>query len=320
MIRTKANVFPETGVRKKSGLKRLGEFWFRNMDKGVLTNADMKRGKYVCLYLCLALFMVIYGLIVLVPSIWMLLMGFKSAAEIYQTPVSFFPSQVDLGKLWQVWKQMSFVKTYANTFVMAAGAVAMDVVVCGLAGYVLSRLKPKGAGAVYKVLFWMMLLPGTMRLVPLYKMFIDFPVIHVNMMNTYLPMWIMTGSTIFDIMLFKTTFDTVSNSLVEAAKIDGASNMRIFLQIMVPLSVPVIVTAAVFTFNFQFGSFFWPMLILRDEAKQVLGLQIYNLKASSLSMDYRMLAMVFAILPQLIVFALFQKHIMGGINIGGVKG
>ena len=96
--------------------------------------------------------------------------------------------------------------------------------------------------------------------------------------------------------------------------------MRIFLQIMVPLSVPVIVTAAVFTFNFQFGSFFWPMLILRDEAKQVLGLQIYNLKTSSLSMDYRMLAMVFAILPQLIVFALFQKHIMGGINIGGVKG
>ncbi len=320
MIRTKVSVSYKTGVKRTSKIKALRTFWFRNMDKGVLTNADMKSGKYVLLYLCLVLFMVVYALIILVPSVWMILMGFKSAAEIYQTPVKFLPAQIDLGKLAQVWKQMSFIKTYANTFVMAIGAVAVDVVVCGLAGYVLSRLKPKGSGVVYKVLFWMMLLPGTMRLVPLYKMFIDFPVIHVNMMNTFLPMWIMTGSAIFDIMLFKTTFDTVSNSLVEAAKIDGASNMRIFLQIMVPLSVPVIVTAAVFTFNFQFGSFFWPMLILRDEAKQVLGLQIYNLKTSSLSMDYRMLAMVFAILPQLIVFALFQKHIMGGINIGGVKG
>ena len=320
MIRTKVSAAYKTGVKRTSKIKALRTIWFRNMDKGVLTNADMKSGKYVLLYLCLVLFMVVYALIILVPSVWMILMGFKSAAEIYQTPGKFLPAQIDLGKLAQVWKQMSFIKTYANTFVMAIGAVAVDVVVCGLAGYVLSRLKPKGSGVVYKVLFWMMLLPGTMRLVPLYKMSIDFPVIHVNMMNTFLPMWIMTGSAIFDIMLFKTTFDTVSNSLVEAAKIDGASNMRIFLQIMVPLSVPVIVTAAVFTFNFQFGSFFWPMLILRDEAKQVLGLQIYNLKTSSLSMDYRMLALVFAILPQLIVFALFQKHIMGGINIGGVKG
>ena len=320
MIAKKKDMPCSAKSAKESKLKKLRNYWFGNMNTGVLTNADMKRGKYIILYFVLALFMVCCVLMILIPSVWMILMGFKSASEMYQTPVTFFPKEFDFSKLGKIWNQMKFVKTYKNTLIMALGAVASDVIVCGLAGYVLSRLKPKGHKVVYTVLFCMMLLPGTMRLVPLYKMFIDFPVLHINMMNTYLPMWIMTGSAIFDIMLFKTTFDGVSDSLVEAAKVDGASNIRIFLQIMVPLSVPVIVTAAIFTFNFQFGSFLWPMLILRDESKLVLGLQIYKLKTSTLTMDYRMIAMLFSILPQLIVFAIFQKHIMGGINIGGVKG
>ena len=82
MIRTKVSVSYKTGVKRTSKIKALRTFWFRNMDKGVLTNADMKSGKYVLLYLCLVLFMVVYALIILVPSVWMILMGFKSAAEI----------------------------------------------------------------------------------------------------------------------------------------------------------------------------------------------------------------------------------------------
>lgn len=120
--------------------------------------------------------------------------------------------------------------------------------------------------------------------------------------------------------MFKTAFDTISNSLVEAAKIDGASDGRIFLQIMVPLSMPVIITASIFAFNYQFGSFFWPLLVLRDPKKSVMGLLVYKLKTSTMTMDYRLLAMIFAILPQLAIFIILQKYIMSGLNVGGVKG
>ncbi|MBP3360609.1 MAG: carbohydrate ABC transporter permease [Clostridia bacterium] len=303
---------------KRKNIRR--SYLFQNMNKGVLTNADMKQKKYIVFYSVLVLIIIICELIVLVPSVWMILMGFKDSSELYQTPVTFFPKEINLSKLWKLWKQMNFIKYYINTFIMAIGAVAVDIVVCGFAGYVLSRLKPKGSGIIFKICFWLMILPGTGRLVPLYKMFINFPIGHVNMMNTYLPIWIMTGSAVFDIILFKTTFDNISNSLIEASKIDGASNIRIFFQIIIPLGMPVLITQGIFTFNYQFGSFFWPMLLIKDQSKMVLGLQIYKLKDSSMSMDFRMLAMLFSILPQLLVFALFQKYIMGGVNIGGVKG
>ncbi len=314
MVETKQNT--QKNHKKVSFHSR----WFANMDKGVLTNADMRRPRYVALYIFFVLFMIIHAVIVLAPCIWMFLTGFKEPAEIYQVSTSFFPKHFDFSKVVTIWKQMDFLKYYTNTFIMAIGAVAVDVVVCGLAGYVLSRLKPKGSGVIHGIIFCLMLLPSSMRQVPLYKMFLNFPIGHFNMLNTFFPIWIMTGATLFDIILFKTAFDNISNSLVEAAKIDGASNMRVFLQIMVPLSMPVIVTASIFAFNFHFGSFFWPMLTLRDSKMSVMGLMVYNLKNSTMTMDYRMLAMFFAIIPQLLIFVIFQKYIMGGVNVGGVKG
>ena len=97
------------------------------------------------------------------------------------------------------------------------------------------------------------------------------------MLNTYWPMWLMAGVNMFNIILFKTSFDGVSNSLIEAAKLDGASNMKIFTKIMIPLSVPVI-TVSLFTFNGQFGNFFWPNLVLINPEKYTLGVQVYKIQ------------------------------------------
>ena len=127
----------------------------------------------------------------------------------------------------------------------------------------------------------------------------------------------------FNIILFKTSFDGVSNSLIEAAKIDGASNLMIFFRIIIPLSLPVIMTVALFTFNGQFGNFFWPNLILTDPKKYTLGVQVFKMQQISngiITDDIKLMGIIFAIAPQLIIFAMFQKHIMGGINLGGVKG
>lgn len=294
--------------------------WFDNMDKGVLCSADMKKTKYKILYATLVLIMVIYCLIVFVPCLWLLVSGFKSATELYARPVKFFPEHFSLKKLTDAWKELGFYKYYLNTFVMSIGCVAFDVFFNGLAGFVISRLKPKGTKVVSVIIFSLMMLPTTMSTVPLYMTFKDVPYLHVSLLDTYLPMMLLAGANTFNILMFKSAFDGVSNSLVEAAKIDGASNMQIFFKIMLPLCVPVIVTVSLLTFNWQFGNFFWPYLTVSDPNKAVLGIKMYMMKSSNLTVDYQMITILFAILPQLIVFIIFQKYIIGGVNVGGVKG
>lgn len=292
----------------------------KNMDKGVLTNSDMKKLKYKILYVVIFLFIAFCCIVSFFPVVWVLLSGFKDVKEMYAVPATLFPKKLDISKLGKVWSEMKFYKYYANTFLMAGGSVVFDLVVSGLAGYVLSRLKPKGTKTILALIFWIMLMPGTMRTVPLYMEFKSMPLIGVNLLETFWPIWLMAGANAFNIILFKNFFDGISESLVEAAWIDGCSDIVLFFKIIIPLSVPIFITVATLGFNSQLGQFFWPYLLITEKEKTVLGVQIFKMKSSTYTMDYQMLALIFAVAPQIIIFALFQKHIVGGINVGGVKG
>ena len=125
---------------------------------------------------------------------------------------------------------------------------------------------------------------------------------------------------IFNIILFKNFFDGIPTSLVEAAKIDGATNLKIFFVLMIPMAMPIFWVVGLFTFNGAMGTFFWPYLLISKPEMRVLGVQIYKLRTSTYSIDYQLLGLLFAMLPQIIIFALFQKRIMGGVNVGAVKG
>ena len=292
----------------------------KNMDKGALTNADVKQPKYKILYAFIFLFIMVCCIVSFFPVVWVLLSGFKDVKEMYSVPATLFPKHIDISKLGRVWTEMKFYKYYANTFIMAGGSVVFDLIVSGLAGYVLSRLKPKGTKLMLTLIFWIMLMPGTMRTVPLYMEFKSMPLLGINLLETFWPIWLMAGANAFNIILFKNFFDGISESLVEAAWIDGCSDIMLFFKIIIPLSVPVFVTVATLGFNTQLGQFFWPYLLISEKEKTVLGVQLFKMKTSTYTMDYQMLALIFAVAPQIIIFALFQKHIVGGVNVGGVKG
>ena len=292
----------------------------KQMDKGILTNIDMKQGKYRFLYSAIMIILLLWCLgICLYPILWIILSGFKDVEELYAIPSTFFPKNFQISKIAKVWNEMKFWKTYGNTFMLAGGAAVFNMVISGLAGYVISKVKPIGSKVVFTILFWIMLLPTTMSTVPVYMTIMDFPILHFSMLDSFLPLWLMVVNA-FDIILFKNFFDGISDSLVEAAKIDGASNIRIFWQIMVPLSIPVFCVVGIFTFNGNIGSFLMPLLTLTSADKTVLAVQLYKMRSASYTMDYQMLAIIFSMIPQVVVFAIFQKQIMGGINVGGVKG
>lgn len=292
-----------------------------NMDKGVLSNIDMKRKRYKLLYWLMFAFLLLWGLCVcLFPVLWIILSGFKDVQEMYKLPATLMPDRIDLSKIVKVWSEMKFYRYYISTTFMSLGSVVFTVIICGLAGYVLSKLKPKGSKIVFAIFFWVMMMPGTMRIVPLYMTFIDVPYLHLNLTDTYLPMWLLSVTNIFNIILFKNFFDGISMQIVEAARMDGANNVKIFAGIMVPLSLPVFWTVAIFTFNGEFGNFFWPLLMINKQDMRVLGVQVYKLKTSTFTIDYQMLALIFTMLPQVIIFILFGRQIIGGVNVGGVKG
>lgn len=287
---------------------------------GILTESDLKNTKYKIGYALICLFMLVYAIGVIIPVVWLLLSGFKDVDELYAVPATFFPKHIEFSKLAKVWNEMKFYKYYLNTFFMAGGTVVAECLVSGLAGYVLSRLKPRGSRVIFVLCFCTMLMPGTLRTVPLYMTIKDFPVLHINMLESYWPIWLMAAANSFNIILFKNFFDGISDSLIEAAKIDGGTNLGIFFKIIIPLSVPVFVVVSLFAFNGQMGQFFWPYLLITNKDKTVIGVQLFRMKSGDYTMDYQMLALIFSIAPQVIIFAIFQRQIMGGINVGGVKG
>ena len=219
----------------------------------------------------------------------------------------------------EVWKYLDFTQAYIATFIYSLGELAFAIVFPALGGYVLSRLRPRGSKLVRTVLFWTMMMPGQMRMVPIFMSLVDVPLIHISMMNSYVPMWMMCGANIFDMLMFKSFFDSIPIAYLEAARIDGCSDMKIFSKIIIPLSKPIIVVISIRTIITSWGNYMWPLLILKDLNLAPMGLKLFSLK-SNYRIDEYMLGLIFGIIPPFIMYLCFHKHILQGMNIGGIKG
>ena len=211
-----------------------------------------------------------------------------------------------------------------NTVFLSLGSLVARIIVCGFGGYVLSKLKPKGAKFIFTLVVWTMMMPSQIRMVPNYISWLNFPFASdngygVNLLDTYWPMWLSAGADTFAVLLFKNAFDALSNSYVEAAKLDGCSNYGVFFRIMLPLAAPVLIYESINVLSGAWSDFFTPLLVLDKNA--VLPLKIYRLKSDTgLEMNTYFMALVFSSIPPFLIFAFFQKRILGGINVGGVKG
>lgn len=293
---------------------------FAKKDSGLLTSIDFKSKRVRVLYYIVLIFMLLIAAACLFPVLWIFMSSFKDIKEFTRIPPTIIPRSFHPEKLATVWNTMNFGKYYLNTAVVAAGCLATSLVCNGLAGYVLSRLKPRGANFVFMLILWTMLMPTSVSMVPLFMTFIDMPLFHVNLTNTYVPMWLIAGAAPFYIVVFKSFFDSIPISYIEAARIDGCSNMGIFAKIMLPMSKSVAVVVGMFTINGTWGDFFWPYLIIKNPELSTVSVQIFNMKNGSWPMDVYMVSILFVILPPAILFAIFQKHIMSGFTMSGVKG
>lgn len=301
----------------KTKIKRTA---FSNKVTGVLNFADLKKRRYRVLYYAMFLFLLIISLTCLIPVIWTAFSGFKSVEEMYAIPPTFFPKKIDFGNVFDVLSKVNILKYIKNSVILIIGCLACDIFINGLAGYVLSRLRPSGSKIINTLIFWSMLLPG-ISMITLYMTFVDMPILHINLLGTFIPLCIMAGASAFDVLLFKSFFDGIPMAYLEAARIDGCSDVGIFTKIILPLSKPIISVVSIFNIIGTWGNFMWPYLIVGNTDKEPIAVALYqiNMNGKLMQNEY-MILMFLSILPMIIVFCIFSKHIMGGINIGGIKG
>lgn len=293
--------------------------YYSRKSNGLINWMDLRSQKYRLVYWLMFAILFFLTLVCIVPIVWVTLSGFKTTEEMFALPPTLFPSKIDLSQAVSAWNKVKMFDGLKNTFIITFGALCFDVIINGLCGFVLAKIKPKGSAIVNTVIFWSMMLPG-MSMVPLYMTYLDFTPLHFNLIGTFWPLWMGAGASAFNVLLFRSAISSIPDSYFESAKIDGCSNLRAFVKIIIPLIKPTIMVIAIFTVMGQWGSYLWPMLVLPNQ--ETIGTKIYRIAFDGygLTVNLRMLVLMMSMIVPLIMFGLFSKQIMGGLDMSGIKG
>lgn len=302
---------------------------FSEKPVGILTASDLKSAKGKTLYWVFFGCIIILCLISIIPTFWVICTSFKDTQEIY-TSTSFFPKDMSLTTLrTRITDSLAVLKmknSFVNTIWYGFGCLFFSLVVDGLAGYGLSKLKPKGHKALFMLIVWSIMLPAQIRTVPNYISYINWPFIaetkfEVNILDTYWPLWLGCAANAYAMVLFKNNFDSIPLSYLEAARIDGAGDLYIFAKIMVPLSMPIIIYVSVGVVNSTWSNFYGPYLLIQDVKKMIVPVKVFLMQGNpTIKKNSYLMGLVISAIPPFIIYFIFQRQIMGGVNIGGVKG
>lgn len=289
---------------------------------GIISKYDMQSPYIKVLYGFIWFCMILAVLVCFVPPLWCMTSALKDSREFFSVPATIIPRSFHPEKLWETWEMLNFGKAYLNTILVLTGSLIVSLVCNGMLGYVLSRLRPRGYKLVLSLVLWTLMLPQSVSQVPLFKNFLSLPILGINITESYLPMWLLAGANAFYVLVFKSFFDSIPQSLIEAARLDGCSNLGIFFRVMMPLSKPVLMVIAIFSINASWSDFFWPYLVLgsRTELYTVMVKIFYMAGSSGYSEDIQVVALIFTIIPPTILFLFFQRYIMSGFTLSGIKG
>lgn len=263
-------------------------------------------------YIVLILFTAVY----LVPILWMILSSFKADSELFAYPPKLLPSQFSLENYTDAWNRGDFGLYFKNTTIVAVTATVLTVVINTMAGYAFAKYKFKGSTAIFMMFLATMMLPLEVLMIPIFQVVRTF-----HLYNNFWGLIIPSAATPAGVFLVRQYFLTIPNEIMESARIDGASETKIFLRLMIPLAKPVMSVLAIFAFLWRWNDYMWPLVVIRDTKKYTVQLALANF-SGQYAVDWgSLLAMsVLTMIPVLIIFLIFQKQFMKGMVAGAVKG
>ena len=254
----------------------------------------------------------------LFPLFYMIVNSFGPAVEAASSNRSVFPTSwsLDSYKAFFSFSEYS-VKWLANTFVVSACQVLGNVVFASLAGYAFAKLKFKGKNFLFNLILIGMMIPYQVTQVPLYILIAN----KLHMTNTYAAMILPGVVTSYNIFLAKQFFTSIPTPLIESAKLDGCSQLGIFVRIILPLSKTVLAVMAINTFLSSWNTFFWPFLVTSKDYIFTIQVGLKTFKFANETLFAPMMAgATLSALPMFILFFTLQKYFLEGVTIGAVKG
>jgi multiple sugar transport system permease protein len=259
------------------------------------------------------------SILMLYPLLWMLAASFRPENEIF-TSASIWPSEWSIESYFRGWYglRVSFGTFFLNSFLIAFLAVAGNLITCSLAAYAFARLKFGGRKFWFAMMLMTLMLPYQVTLIPQYVLFRE-----LGWIDTILPLVVPKFLAVdaFFIFLMVQFFRGIPRELDEAAMMDGCSAWRIYWKIMLPLSLPVLTTAAIFTFIWTWDDFFGPLIYLNEMRQYTVMLGLRTFTDSTGESDYGgLFAMsVLSLVPIFLFFLFFQRLLIEGIATTGMK-
>lgn len=263
----------------------------------------------------LHLILVAIAALTLAPFVWMVGTSFMSTGEAGIYPPHFIPRNPTLGHYSGLFTRLQLGRYLFNSIVVSLSITGISLFVNSMAGYAFAKFSFPGRNQLFRLLISTMVIPGQVTMMPLFLM-----LNRLGLVNTYWGVIIPGMASIFGIFLFRQYVTSIPDSLIEAARIDGASDWRIYRTIILPLCKPILVTLAIFTFMGAWNDFLWPLIILTRDSMYTLPVAMASLMGEHTQDTEMMMAgAVLTILPVLVVFLALQKYYIKGIMLGSVK-
>jgi multiple sugar transport system permease protein len=281
-------------------------------ERGIISTADRRRPliRYGLPTVQVLLFV---GVLVagVGPLLWLLKSGLSTSQDILQGPMELWPSGIQWANVPNAWTKVQIGSYLGNTAIIAIGSLLSTLFVCTTGAFVLSVLRPKWGPIVTGAVLATLFLPGVISLVPLYLTILKMPVLGVNLQNTFWAVWLPQAAGAFNILVMKRYFDAIPRELIEAARIDGASNVR--------LSKPILGVVALLTVIGSWKDYLWPLLVLPDPKLQPISVALPRVQETT-EISLQMSALFLAVLVPVVLFLVFQKQFLRGVGMsGGIK-
>ena len=266
----------------------------------------------VWLLTCLLVSVVFLG-----PVLWMFFTAFKPLEEIRTWPPQFLPANWTLANFSMAWTAVDWPRMFFNSIFLATTITVFHLFFSSLAAFAFAWLKFPLKNLIFLLVLATMIVPEQVDLIPRFLMMVRW-----GLTNSFVPLILLALVNGFTIFLYRQFFQALPQELFDAARVDGASLLRFYWSIAMPLAWPATATLFIFTFLGHWNAFLYPLIYLNDRALHTvqLGLAFFNSTQAGTPIGPLMAASVFISLPPIIVYIIFQRHFMQGIIMSGVKG
>ena len=250
------------------------------------------------------------------PLLWMASVSLMSPGEASAFPPPVVSSRPTLGNYRELFAHAGMGRYLANSLFLTAAVTLLSLVLNVAAGYAFAKLRFAGRDRIFKLLLGALVIPGQVAMVPLFLLLKS-----MGLVNSYAGVIVPAMAGIFGVFLVRQYALSIPDELLEAARIDGASEFRIFRSVVAPVLAPIIVTLAVFTLLGTWNDFMWPLIVLSDSDLYTLPVALAGLSREHVQDNELMMAgSVVTTLPVLIVFLALQRYYMQGLIVGAIKG